>query len=357
MRSSSPHLKINSKRRKVSQVNIDRRYKHNGASPTAALPAERTARSTLLDCTLMLRSTHKTLSVLALGAATLFAAPPAPCSTPAADISMAITPSQLANGSPCLITVTLRDEATTVSGKWQGHPVAFFSKTDHRTWFALAGVDVEVTPGTYPLTIDATLKSGTHLTLHQDAAVVEAQYEKETLTVPDKFVEPNADALKKIAADKIVKDKAFADSAPKPQWTGDFRPPLHLAPRSDSFGTQRIFDGKLASVHRGLDYRAKPSTPVAAINSGRVVLAQPLYYEGGCVIIDHGLGLMSVYMHLSKIDVSVGTKIRRGQILALSGATGRATGPHLHLGVRWQGSYLDPAKLFQIAMPGLIRQR
>jgi murein DD-endopeptidase MepM/ murein hydrolase activator NlpD len=69
------------------------------------------------------------------------------------------------------------------------------------------------------------------------------------------------------------------------------------------------------------------------------------------VVVDHGLGLMSIYMHLSKIQVRVGTKVHRGQILALSGATGRATGPHLHLGVRWQGSYLDPAKLFQIPMP------
>jgi hypothetical protein len=299
----------------------------------------------------MLRATQRNLiSALALAAALLVPALSAH-SSPAADISMAITPSQLANGSPCLITVTLHQEASAVTGKWQGHPVEFFSGTDHRTWFALAGVDVEVTPGSYPLTIDAILKSGTHLTLHQDVDVVEAPYEKEPLTVPDKFVEPNAAALKKIAADKIVKDKAFADSASKPQWVGDFRPPLHLAPQSDSFGNQRIFDGKLASVHRGLDYHAKPSTPVAAINSGRVVLAQPLYYEGGCVVIDHGLGLMSVYMHLSKIEVSVGTNVRRGQILALSGATGRATGPHLHLGVRWEGSYLDPAKLFQIHMP------
>jgi murein DD-endopeptidase MepM/ murein hydrolase activator NlpD len=227
----------------------------------------------------------------------------------------------------------------------------FFANTDHRTWFALAGVDVEVHPGNYPLTIDATLKNGTHRTLHQDVKVEEAPYEKVPLSVPDKFVEPDAAALKKIAADKVVKDKAFANSASKPAWSGNFRPPLHLAPESDSFGNQRIFNGKLDSVHRGLDYRAKMRTPVAAINSGRVVLARPLYYEGGCVVIDHGLGLMSIYMHLSKIEVSVGRKVRRGQISALSGSSGRATGPHLHLGVRWEGSYLDPAKLFQIQMP------
>jgi murein DD-endopeptidase MepM/ murein hydrolase activator NlpD len=299
----------------------------------------------------MLLSSRRTLSLLGLGAAIALSPRPAHCSDSAGGVSMTLTPARLENGSPCLITVALNEEASAVTGKWQGHPVAFFSSADHRTWFALAGVDVEVTPGTYPLTMDATLKDGTQRTLHQDVSVAEAPYEKVPLSVPDKFVEPNAAALKKIAADKIVKDKAFANSASKPQWTGNFLPPLHQAPQSDSFGNQRIFNGKLASVHRGLDYRAKPSTPVAAINSGRVVLAQPLYFEGGCVVIDHGLGLMSVYMHLSKIQVAVGRKVRRGQIIALSGATGRATGPHLHLGVRWQGSYLDPVKLFQITMP------
>jgi murein DD-endopeptidase MepM/ murein hydrolase activator NlpD len=293
------------------------------------------------------------LQALALAVTMLSAARPAVCSDAAVQDSVRLNPALLTNGAPCLITVALHEQASAVTGRWQGHPVAFFSGPDHRTWFALAGVDVEVVPGNYPLAIDATLKDGTHRSLKQDVDVQEAAYEKVPLSVPDKFVEPSAAALREIAADKIVKDRAFADSASKPQWTGNFLPPLHLAPQSDSFGNQRIFNGKLASVHRGLDYRAKPSTPVAAINSGRVVLAQPLYYEGGCVVIDHGLGLMSVYMHLSKIEVAVGRRVRRGQIVALSGATGRATGPHLHLGVRWQGSYLDPAKLFQISMPQL----
>jgi Peptidase family M23 len=296
-------------------------------------------------------SARMRLQIFALAATFVFAARLAPCSEAVGQELIRLTPESLTNGAPCLITVALHDEAIAVTGTWQGHPVGFFSGSDHRTWFAVAGVDVEVAPGSYPLMIEATLKDGTHHTLHQDVGVEEAPYEKVPLSVPDKFVEPNAAALRKIAADKIVKDKAFANSASKPQWTGNFLPPLHLAPQSDSFGNQRIFNGKLASVHRGLDYRAKPHTPVAAINSGRVVLARPLYYEGGCVVIDHGLGLMSIYMHLSKIEVAVGRRVRRGQIIALSGATGRATGPHLHLGIRWEGSYLDAAKLFQIAMP------
>ena len=291
--------------------------------------------------------------MLVLAAIALVATRPGLCGDGVARDSVSLTPESLSNGAPCLITVALHDTAVAVTGSWQGHPVVFFPGTDHRRWFALVGVDVGVHPGTYPLSIDASLKDGTHRALQQEVKVEEAPYEKVPLSVPDKFVEPDAAALRKIAAEKTVKDKAFARSAAKPQWTGDFRPPLRLAPQSDSFGNQRIFNGKLDSVHRGLDYRAKMRTPVAAINSGRVVLARPLYFEGGCVVIDHGLGLMSIYMHLSKIQVPVGQKVRRGQIIALSGASGRATGPHLHLGVRWEGSYLDPAKLFQIEMPKL----
>jgi Peptidase family M23 len=305
----------------------------------------------LLDFSRMLKFSYKALAIVLTVVSLAMVSSHFARADTGTGITVEITPAQLQNGSPCLFTVRLNAEARAVGGQWQGHPVLFFAGVDHKTWFALAGIDVEVASGTAPLTIDATLNDGTHRTLHQDVLIGEAPYEKVPLSVPDKFVEPNAAALQKIAADKVVKDKAFANSASTPQWTGNFLPPLHLAPQSDSFGNQRLFNGKLASVHRGLDYRAKMSTPVAAINSGRIVLAQPLYYEGGCVVIDHGLGLMSVYMHLSKIQVVVGRKVRRGQIIALSGATGRATGPHLHLGVRWQGSYLDPAKLFQIQLP------
>jgi murein DD-endopeptidase MepM/ murein hydrolase activator NlpD len=290
--------------------------------------------------------------ILTLAAATLLSiTPPAHCANKPDDNAILVSPSPLMNGSPYLITVSLSNEALSVTGDWQTHHVLFFSNSDHRTWFALAGVDVELAPGSYPLTLEATLKDGTHHTLHQQLTIETAPYLQVPLTVPDKFVEPSPKALKQIATDQIVKDKAFASSFPTRLWSVNFLPPLPLAPESDSFGNQRLFNGKVASVHHGLDYHAKLHTQVAAINSGRVVLARPLYFEGGCIVIDHGLGLMSVYMHLSKIEVAVGRRVRRGQIIALSGASGRATGPHLHLGVRWQGTYVDPAKLFELQMP------
>jgi murein DD-endopeptidase MepM/ murein hydrolase activator NlpD len=90
---------------------------------------------------------------------------------------------------------------------------------------------------------------------------------------------------------------------------------------------------------------------VVAVNSGTVVLATSLYYEGNCVIIDHGQKFFTIYMHLKQIDVHEGDTIGKGKRLGLSGATGRVTGPHLHLGVRWNGANLDPVKLLALTLP------
>jgi murein DD-endopeptidase MepM/ murein hydrolase activator NlpD len=139
----------------------------------------------------------------------------------------------------------------------------------------------------------------------------------------------------------------FAASATEPLWSGDFRAPVRAGP-TDSFGTRRTFNGELASIHKGMDFRAVTGTPVRAGNSGVVVLARPLYYEGNCVAIDHGLGLFTISMHLSRIDVHEGERVSLGQRIGLSGATGRVTGPHLHWAVRWRGAYLDPAKLLRM---------
>jgi murein DD-endopeptidase MepM/ murein hydrolase activator NlpD len=104
-------------------------------------------------------------------------------------------------------------------------------------------------------------------------------------------------------------------------------------------------------VHQGLDYAVPEGTPVAALNGGTVVLAQPLFFEGNFVVLDHGQGLLTMYMHLSKIEVKEGDRIARGQTVGLSGGTGRATGPHLHIAVRWQGVYLNPETLLSLQLP------
>jgi murein DD-endopeptidase MepM/ murein hydrolase activator NlpD len=270
----------------------------------------------------------------------------------ASDITLSTAPEHLASGSPFLLTVELAAPATSVKGTFTGRDLLFFrSHASPKLWYALAGVDVETTPGTYPLTVEATTADDKTLNTTRQIAVAAANYRTTTISVAPNFVEPDAASQKEIAADKEIKDKVFAHTAPEPEWSGAFAKPINAA-STDSFGTRRTFNGKLASIHRGMDFHAAPGTPVSAANSGKAVLARKLFYEGNCVMIDHGLGFMTIYMHLSKIEVEEGSSVRKGQRLGLSGATGRVTGPHLHFAVRWQSSYIDPAGLFQLRLAG-----
>jgi len=156
--------------------------------------------------------------------------------------------------------------------------------------------------------------------------------------------------LERIHQDKTIKQDVFSHTDSEREWSGKFRPPVE-AKISDVFGTQRMFNGKVQSVHQGLDYAVPGGTPVSAVNAGTVLLASPLYFEGNCVVLDHGQGLMTLYLHLSEIKVKQGERIERGQEIGRSGGTGRASGPHLHLAVRWQGVYLNPATLLALKLP------
>jgi murein DD-endopeptidase MepM/ murein hydrolase activator NlpD len=266
------------------------------------------------------------------------------------------SPEKVEVGSPIFFTLAT-PRADRVTATWQRHELEFFqSPSDPNHWYALAGIDVGSDPGPNEITVVVD-RNGESQTLHRTIQVASAPYKEIPLTVPEKFVQPDAKALERIAAEQKLKTRVFADSAQSPLWNGRFLPPLKSAPSTDSFGTRRIFNGSLASVHRGLDYRAKTGTPVMATNSGRVILARPLYYEGNCVVIDHGLGLVTLSMHLYHFNVKEGERVHRGQIIARSGATGRATGPHLHLTARWQGESFDPAKLFLLKLPATVPER
>jgi murein DD-endopeptidase MepM/ murein hydrolase activator NlpD len=260
--------------------------------------------------------------------------------------AVTLEPSLVEVGAPVLVRVEAADDAL-LDGEWLGHKLEFFRGRSRHTWYALAGVDVGATTGPSAIRINLRLGNGGVRDLSSSVEIHPAHYRTGSLSVPPKFVEPDPEALKQIAAEIDLKAKVFAASASEPLWTGNFRAPV-TAPPTDSFGTRRIFNGKLASIHKGMDFRVAMGTPVRAGNSGVVVLAQPLYYEGDCVVIDHGLGLFTISMHLSRIDVHPGQHVAQGEHLGLSGATGRVTGPHLHWAVRWQDAYLDPAKLLRL---------
>jgi len=266
-------------------------------------------------------------------------------SASSAEIPVVLTPSNVLAGSPELISVHSPD-ATGVGGEWLGRKIQFFRAHPGADWFALAGADVEAPTGPSRLQITAHL-GARDIDFSRTIDIHPAHYRTGTLSVAPQFVEPSPEALKQIDAESKIKAAVFAASAPEPLWRGDFRAPVP-AQATDSFGTRRMFNGKLASIHKGADFRAATGTPVHAGASGIVVLARPLYYEGNCVIIDHGLGLFTLSMHFSRIDVHEGQHVKTGDRIGLSGATGRVTGPHLHWAVRWQGAYLDPVKLLRL---------
>lgn len=269
--------------------------------------------------------------------------------------SVALTPAVVEAGSPELIRVAAPANAT-IEGEWLGQKLEFFRGRGGKAWYALAGVDVEAVAGPSILRIRVTAANDganrKQIDLSQTVEIREAHYRTGTLTVAPQFVSPGPEEMKEIEAAIALKKQIFATSAAEPLWSGDFRAPVN-APPTDSFGTRRTFNGQLASVHKGMDFRAPVGTVVRAGNSGVVVLARHLYYEGNCVVIDHGLGLFEISMHLSRIDVHEGQHVSTGEPIGLSGATGRVTGPHLHWALRWQNAYLDPAKLLRMDLSGV----
>jgi hypothetical protein len=287
---------------------------------------------------------------LALAALLAFAGAPTIPVAHAQAPSVTLAPAEVEAGSPELIRVAAPANIT-LEGEWLGQKLAFFWSRDRQAWYALSGVDVEASVGPSTLRITAQLPSGA-TDLSRSIEIHAAHYRAGTLTVAPKFVAPDPKELARIQTEVALKEKVFAASAPQPLWSGDFHAPVHAEP-TDSLGTRRTFNGRLASVHKGMDFRAPSGTLVRAGNSGGVVLARPLYYEGNCVVIDHGLGLYTISMHLSRIDVREGQRVSRGEPIGLSGATGRVTGPHLHWAVRWQNAYLDPAKLLQMNLDGV----
>ncbi len=262
-------------------------------------------------------------------------------------------PASLVNGAPVLFQVKPPAKLKSLSGKWLGHQLDFSYDAATKTWFALAGVSFETAPGKYPIELSGEgAAPGTPLTFTRAVAVSHAKYPqiKVELTVEKKFTEPSPEQQQQIADSVKVKDNYLNRVTQAREWDGEFAAPAEAA-ISDVYGSQRIFNGKAQRPHYGLDFRVPTGTPVAAMNSGTVLLARFLYFEGNCVVIDHGQGLLTLYFHLSEIKVKEGDTVTRGQEIGLSGGTGRATGPHLHVAVRWQGTYLDPARLLQMSLP------
>jgi murein DD-endopeptidase MepM/ murein hydrolase activator NlpD len=208
-------------------------------------------------------------------------------------------------------------------------------------WQGFAGVDLDVAPGEYLLTVTPADESGR---IHTTSLRVTAKlFQTRQLRVAPVYVDPPADTIDRILSEAAHLEALFAAVSTR-AWSGAFLPPLP-GRSSNNFGARSVFNGEHRNPHAGLDYSSPTGTPVMAPAAGRVVLARDLYFTGQTVIIDHGLGLFSVLAHLSAITVAQDTVIDRGAIAGRVGATGRATGPHLHWGVRLRGARVDPLSL------------
>jgi murein DD-endopeptidase MepM/ murein hydrolase activator NlpD len=137
---------------------------------------------------------------------------------------------------------------------------------------------------------------------------------------------------------------------PERLWRGRFTRPVAGEGPGTGFGSRRIINGQPRAPHGGLDYAAARGTPVVASNSGRVALVADYFFPGRLVVVDHGLGLYTLYFHLDSISVTDGERVERGQPIGALGATGRATGPHLHFGVQVGAARVDPAALLRLSV-------
>lgn len=215
-----------------------------------------------------------------------------------------------------------------------------------RAWAPLGAecvypVDLETPPGRLWL---ERVRAGRHERVA--VRVTPYPYPAQRLTVADESkVTLSPSDLARAEREQRELARLWAHESPGPVALPLF-PPLGGPHHGGRFGSRRIINGKPRSPHTGVDYAARAGAPVYAAADGIVVLDADLFFSGNSVVLDHGAGLQTMYFHLSRVDVRVGQQVRRGAVIGAVGATGRATGPHLHFGARWHGARIDPEPLF-----------
>ena len=250
-------------------------------------------------------------------------------------------------GELVVLTVTADSPVDSMTATAFGRALAP-DRVDARNWRFLVGIDLDVAPGTHQVTVAARSGTGS-ISVPHPLTVEPKVFRTRTLTVDEGFVNP-PDAVRSRIADEAARlERCWRESSTARRWSGPFvRPVDH--PANSAFGTRSIFNGQARSAHSGADFLSPAGTPIRAANAGRVMLADQLYYSGGTVVIDHGLGVVSLYAHLSAIDTRAGDTVPAGHIVGRVGATGRVTGAHLHWTVRVGGARVDPLSL--LAMLG-----
>ena len=237
-----------------------------------------------------------------------------------------------------------------VRADWDGRPLALFP-TAHGV-AALIGIDLDVRPGHigWRVTRPSVAKNGGALAT--GAVTVRARtFPTQPLTLPKGMVDLDAPTLARVETEREELKAALAAGAAERLWRGPFRIPVEGGQPTGGFGLRRILNGQPRSPHTGYDWAAPAGTPVLAANAGRAALVAEHFFAGRNVVLDHGLGLFTLYFHLTEARVAPGESVSAGQVIGTVGATGRVTGPHLHFAVLLNGARVDPEALLRLAPP------
>jgi len=255
----------------------------------------------------------------------------------AKEASVSFAPASVIQGEPLLVTV---EDAEVRSISFNGTKLGVFENS------ALLGLDLRMTPGTYPVV--ATLSDGT--TVKKSLVVGKRAVVEAPLGIPEELGgdTPAAEQqlLTTLAQEGLIINAI--PTSPTKLWNGEFRmpldPPITI---TDTYGYSRL-TGASSIAHKGTDFRAAVGTPVYAMNSGKVAYVGFLRNYGHVVAVDHGLGLLTIYMHLSKVQATRSNLVEKGELIAYSGDTGYVLGPHLHLTVRINNISVDPMKFAEL---------
>jgi murein DD-endopeptidase MepM/ murein hydrolase activator NlpD len=243
-----------------------------------------------------------------------------------------------------IVEVKVYGEAlSSVEARWAERNLPFYPVAPG-SFAAIIGVDLEAKPGVSKITITATNDAGRQRRAQTIVQTLSKSFREESLTVAPGFDQLSPEALELIRIERADFALAFSTSAAERFWEGPFIRPVPQE-SSSSFGYRRIINGKPRAPHTGADLRAPVGTEVLAANHGRVVLSGNYFFAGRSIVLDHGGGLYTMYFHLSEVKVDAGTMVRRGDVIALSGMSGRVTGPHLHWAARLADARVDPMEL------------
>jgi murein DD-endopeptidase MepM/ murein hydrolase activator NlpD len=286
----------------------------------------------------MQRMVHRILTILAfLAAASLLSSGRAYAQVRKAcgnGVTLRLNSAAVAQGSLLLTEVSGAKSLKNIQGDWDGRATPLWNEGNKTaTLHGLIGVDLEKKPGRYEWKVSWQDAQGGDGSCSAVVTVLAGKFPTEHLKVEKQFVQPDPEQEKRAEEDQKKMKVIYDTVTPERLWEGKFRIPLNDVTTGGNFGRRRVLNGQSRSPHAGVDFPAPTGTAVFAAQSGKVVLAEGLFYSGNTVVIDHGFGIYTMYAHLSEIGVHAGDAVKVSEPIGKVGATGRVTGPHLHWGL------------------------